>query len=94
MCRTTRRTRPLKSDLTNAKTAVIAYYADGNTAAATSTLLKPYGFVESVSGSVTIVASNTTGALCIKAKSESGASNFFYVTSTTAPSTTACTAAA
>jgi prepilin-type N-terminal cleavage/methylation domain-containing protein len=73
-----------KSDLTNAKIAVVAYYSDQNSfpAAINSATLKSYGFTG------TGVAANTASAqsitnFCLKATS--GSAKVWYVTQDGAP---------
>jgi type IV pilus assembly protein PilA len=79
-----------KSDLTNAKLAVVAYYSDQNAfpASIDSATLKNYGFTG------TGVTASTTGTqavtnFCLKATSGSGA--VFYINQDGAPSTTKAT---
>jgi prepilin-type N-terminal cleavage/methylation domain-containing protein len=81
-----------KSDLGNAKIAVVSYAADNSgtypgsgTAAAT---LLPYGFVAS-DGVTTSIISASASAMCLKAVW--GTTHVFYVTSTGPITTTACT---
>ena len=73
-----------KSDLTNAKLAVVAYYSDQNTfpTAINSTTLKNYGFTG------TGVTASTTGTqsitnFCLKATS--GSTKVWYITQDGAP---------
>jgi type IV pilus assembly protein PilA len=90
-----------QSDLTNAKTAYVAYYTDKSTAFTTaqtsaqlSAAIGNYGYTAGtyssgfapklLSGSST----GTTLAFCMTAKSDSG--DQFYITATTAASTTVC----
>ncbi|WP_199241038.1 type II secretion system protein [Naasia lichenicola] len=84
-----------QSDLTNAKTAVIAYYADGKTTAVTtanaSTVLADYGFAAGAANTFSVIsASTTTSQMCLK--SISATTTAWYITASTGPSTTACTA--
>ena len=77
-----------KSDLANAKIAVVAYYSDKGTypAAITSTNLSTYGY------SGTNVSDNSSAAAAITAfclKANSAANNtLFYVTQSAAPTST------
>ncbi|MCU1411774.1 MAG: prepilin-type N-terminal cleavage/methylation protein [Rhodoglobus sp.] len=83
-----------KSDLTNAKIAVVAYYSDKSTypPSLTATDLKTYGYA----GTAVTNASAATAVIdkfCLKAKSDSG--TWFYITESGAPVTpapTGCTA--
>jgi len=86
-----------KSDLTNAKIAVVAYYSDKSAfppVPLSATDLKTYGY----SGTSVTNASSSTAkveAFCLKAKSESG--TWFYVTESGSPVSTlptGCTAGA
>ena len=66
-----------KSDLTNAKTAVVAYYTDkGSSAAApTEAGLTTYGWSQSTETETILLKGTTTSiSFCIEAKSKSGAS--------------------
>ncbi|MBX3099275.1 MAG: prepilin-type N-terminal cleavage/methylation domain-containing protein [Salinibacterium sp.] len=76
-----------QSDLTNAKIAVVAYYSDTSTfpAAINATTLGKYGF----SGSGVTDASKTTAAIsafCLKATSASN--TVWYITESSAPTST------
>ena len=72
-----------KSDLGNAKIAMISYatqsatgaYLAGSNAAATSTALGGFGYVASTGNTagVSVVTSNGTGTFCLQATSGSGA---------------------
>ena len=83
-----------KSDLTNAKIAVVAWSTANNGAypatGTSSTAIAPYGYVQSegVSG-FEILAANST-KLCIVVTSAT--TTKFYITGTTGVSQTACTA--
>ena len=84
----------VQSDLTNAKTAVIAYYTDksGFPPAITSANLQKYGFS---GGGVSDTSSSTAviTAFCLKASSASG--TVWYITESGSPTSTkpgTCTA--
>lgn len=75
-----------KSDLANAKVAMISYATDHNgtylatsTAAATETALSAYGYVatDSLTAKVAVTAGTTAGVFCLSATS--GAGNVFNV---------------
>jgi len=76
-----------QSDLTNAKTAVVAYYsAKGSMPTAiTSANLKPYGYAGS---SVTDASSATAAITAFCLKATGGSSNTWYVTDSGAPTST------
>lgn len=89
-----------QSDLTNARTAIVAYYTEKSAFPATSTFnasnadtgLGKYGF-PAASGTVTGAAvsdastpAGTIDAFCLKAKSDSN--TWFYVTQTGSPTST------
>jgi type IV pilus assembly protein PilA len=81
-----------KSDLGNAKIAVVAYAADNNgvypTSGTATALLAPYGFVASGAAVTTIISASAT-AMCLKSVSES--TKVFYLTASGGATTTACT---
>ncbi|WP_345761941.1 type IV pilin protein [Diaminobutyricibacter sp. McL0608] len=90
----------VKSDLTNAKTAVIAYqtdngsFPDGTTAgqAFSTTDLGKYGFTLSsnTSGLKYGTGSPTTTSFCIQAQKASDATKFFHVTDNVGVTDGAC----
>ncbi|WP_204622126.1 type II secretion system protein [Curtobacterium sp. C1] len=73
----------VKSDLTNAKTAVIAYTTD-NPSATTVTLdnttLGKYGFPSNTQSTITFAKPLASGAFCLKANAASDSSKQFWVT--------------
>lgn len=75
----------VKSDLTNAKIAVVAYYSDkGTFPTVDAATLKKYGYAG------TTVADNSSltaaaDAFCLKATSESSGKTVFYITESSAP---------
>jgi prepilin-type N-terminal cleavage/methylation domain-containing protein len=81
-----------KSDLGNAKIAVVSYAADNSgtypTSGTASTALQPYGFV-ATTGVVTTIISASSSAMCLKSVSATGTA--FYITATGSPSTSICT---
>lgn len=75
----------VKSDLTNAKTAVIAYYTDNpNPAAApslNSTTLGKYGYPSNTTKDISFAKAYSAGSFCLSAAAPSGGANDkFYVT--------------
>jgi type IV pilus assembly protein PilA len=81
-----------KSDLGNAKVAVVSYAADNSgtypAAGAASAALQNYGFVAS-SGVTTTIISATSANMCLKSVSATG--TVFYITANLPISTTVCT---
>jgi type IV pilus assembly protein PilA len=92
----------VKSDLANAKIAVVSYFTDNPSGpaptfnAATGTGLKKYGFVQSDNTKADTVAFGGTSpaksgdAFCIQAQSMSSASPIFHITDTTGAVSGAC----
>jgi type IV pilus assembly protein PilA len=84
----------IKSDLTNAKTAYIAYVADKGTAPAAIADLANYGWASSGYSTPgvepTIKSGNTTTTFCIGGTSNSGATNTFKITNAGTVTTGAC----
>ncbi|GAB3607782.1 hypothetical protein GCM10027413_31910 [Conyzicola nivalis] len=84
----------VKSDLTNAKLAVVAYYADKGSAAATPTLndtvLGTYGFTRSTDNTTTLAfkATPTATAFCIDATGVTA--NTFFITQSAAVKAGSC----
>ncbi|MFJ5144688.1 type II secretion system protein [Curtobacterium sp. NPDC088465] len=74
----------VKSDLTNAKTAVIAYYTDNPAATAAPTLgttLGKYGYPANLTKPIAYSGTPTAGgAFCLAADAPSGDAKKFYVT--------------
>ena len=71
-----------KSDLTNAKIALVGYYSDGNTAvpALNGSGLASYGWVDSFTAAGPTIAANPTSAnFCIEATSESTGTPQFHI---------------
>ena len=84
-----------QSDLTNAKTAVVAYYTDNPTAttAPTNAQLVPYGYVQSTNvGPITFGTAPTKPGtpFCIQAVSTASTPNTFSITDSTAVTKAAC----
>jgi prepilin-type N-terminal cleavage/methylation domain-containing protein len=86
-----------KSDLANAKVAMISYATDHNgtylatsAAAATETALGAYGYVatDSLTSKVEVKAGTTAGVFCLQATS--GASNIFNVKNNAGVTSGAC----
>ncbi len=78
-----------KSDLSNAKVAILAWSADKNAGkftGATATVLKDYGFVQSADRDTKIVGTPTDTAFCIQSKG----ANTFRVTQSGAIEQQAC----
>lgn len=70
-----------KSDLANAKIALVAYSTDNNGAYTTTTAdLADYGFVQSANVSALTIVSATAAGFCIQATSSSSGSPVFSVT--------------
>jgi len=76
-----------KSDLTNAKLAVVAYYSDKNVfpPTITATDLKSYGFT---GGGVTSTTKGTASITNFCLTATSGSASVFYITQDGAPTTT------
>ncbi|GAA1941568.1 type IV pilin protein [Agromyces allii] len=73
-----------KSDLTNAKIAVVAYYADGKTGTPGAAALAPYGYTQSSNVSALDLTGVTSAtAFCIKADSTSDGGPTFNITQAT-----------
>ena len=74
----------VKSDLTNAKTAVVAYYTDNpNPTAAPALATDPlgkYGFPSNLTKPITFAKAYSAGSFCLVADAPSGDSKKFYVT--------------
>nr|WP_308222902.1 prepilin-type N-terminal cleavage/methylation domain-containing protein [Curtobacterium albidum] len=74
----------VKSDLTNAKTAVIAYYTDNpNPSAAPALATDPlgkYGFPSNTTQTITFAKAYASGAFCLKADAPSDTAKKFWVT--------------
>ncbi len=78
-----------KSDLRNAKTALISYAtANDGTYTTVTASLSAYGFVSSTAVTTTILSASSAG-LCIRAASATGTN--YYITATTGVTTTVCT---
>jgi type IV pilus assembly protein PilA len=87
----------VKSDLANAKTAVIAYETDnsnGLPSAYTTAALGKYGFTSGTGTTVTLDSTTATvaPAFCLKSPAASDSTKFFYVTDTLGVSQAAATA--
>jgi len=83
-----------RSDLANAKVAIVSYYTAQGTptyVGATTSNLGTYGFNPTSGATLTIVATSATG-FCMSDVVSGGTT--YYVTSVSGVSTTACTAAA
>jgi len=86
-----------KSDLANLKVSVISYATDhsgtypatGQTAAALTTALAPYGFVKSDNTSAVSIISASSAGLCLSATSTAGPKTY-YITSTKGVSEDVC----
>jgi type IV pilus assembly protein PilA len=79
-----------KSDLANAKIAMIAYAtANNGSVTTTASNLTNYGYAASPGVTLSIVSATSTGVFCLKAVSATTTS--FYVTGGTGVSTTVCT---
>jgi prepilin-type N-terminal cleavage/methylation domain-containing protein len=84
-----------KNDLANAKTAIIAYYADKGSAAtapvtaSAATTLGNYGWTNTTGVTLTIVRATST-ALCVNATSAAGATHVYQVTQTIEASSGTC----
>ena len=84
----------VKSDLANAKTAVVAYYTDKGTGAAVPTLdkagLGSYGFTQDTSNTTSLVFKGTPSstAFCIDAVSTT--TNTFHIDQTNGAASGAC----
>jgi|SRR3954469_1102268 type IV pilus assembly protein PilA len=81
-----------KSDLTNAKTAVVAYYTDkGSTAAVpTATLLGTYGYTKSTTATVDLSGISSSTSFCLDLVSDSGSTNSFKITESAGVATGTC----
>lgn len=84
----------VKSDLANAKTAVIAFQTDKNgklptaTEFGTSATMTPYGWTKSTDTTFTYAPAATGSSFCISAKGATGTD--FKITDTTAAVTGTC----
>jgi prepilin-type N-terminal cleavage/methylation domain-containing protein len=77
-----------KSDLANAKIAVVAYYSDQGTFPVLGTTdLTNWGYAQGGGATNDTTATATIASFCLKATGNS-ATTIFYVTQSTAPSTT------
>jgi prepilin-type N-terminal cleavage/methylation domain-containing protein len=78
-----------KSDLTNAKTAVIAYYTSQGTFPTDPSALGDYGYTQSGTSAVSFSGTgNAITGFCLTTTSESTV--VYYITDATAPHETAC----
>src|SRR4051812_46589101 len=79
-----------KSDLTNAKTAVVAYYTDkGTTATApTAAQLGNYGYTQSTTATVDFTGVTSSTSFCLDLASDTGTS--FHVTQSGGVASNAC----
>jgi len=79
-----------KSDLANAKIAMIAYgTANNGTVTTTASNLTNYGYTASPGVTLSIVSAASTGTFCLKAISATTTS--FYITGSGGVTTVACT---
>lgn len=80
-----------RSDLTNAKIAIIAYAADNaGVYTADTTLLANYGFVQSTGAAVTITLGATSGVFC--ATTTSASTTVFAISNTVSAAEGSCDA--
>ncbi|WP_085368838.1 type II secretion system protein [Leifsonia sp. NCR5] len=89
----------VKSDLANAKTAVVAYYTDKGSTAGTPTFddaantgLQTYGYTKSpeTDGAPTFGTTPSATAFCIQAKSTSSDTAWFHINQTDGAATGKC----
>jgi len=84
----------IKSDLTNAKTSLVNYYADKGSYTTDTTLLKNYGYVvgtyatPGVAPTIAVTGTGSTATFCIGGKSNAG--NPFKITDSTAAASGTC----
>jgi type IV pilus assembly protein PilA len=79
-----------KSDLGNAKIAMVSYAtANNGTVATTTAQLANYGYTASTGVTLTIVSAASSGVFCLKAVSAT--TTAFYTTASGAVTTVACT---
>jgi type IV pilus assembly protein PilA len=79
-----------KSDLTNAKTAVVAYYTDKGSAAGVpdAATLKQYGFSKSTTANVRLTGITSSTSFCLDLLSDTSAS--FKITESAGVASGAC----
>ncbi|MCU1561508.1 type IV pilin protein, partial [Mycetocola sp.] len=74
----------VKSDLTNAKIAVTAFYTEKNTipdATADAAALRKYGWTQSDETGVILIKGSAADSFCIEAPRKTGATKVFSITS-------------
>ncbi|BDZ45121.1 type II secretion system protein [Naasia aerilata] len=81
-----------KSDLTNAKTAVVAYYTDKGSSAAAPALsaLGTYGYTKSTTATLDISGIVSSTSFCLDLVSDSGSTNSFKITESAGVVSGAC----